>query len=180
MDYASDYRYYTSDVARIWPVNGKYDTQQQKVYNFVVAYRDALLQYIKPGITSNEVLDLTSEDMKKYLEDKKFSNPSHLKAVQKALTFRGHFQHPVGMAVNDVGNVHNVPLRSGMVFTIGPMVWIPNEKLYIRIEDAVVVTEDGADNLSAFVPSSIEDVERTMKEKGLIQFREPVLEPPKE
>lgn len=179
MDYAPDYRYYTSDVTRIWPVNGKYNEEQRKIYSFVVAYRDALFRYVKPGTTSNEVLDRASEDMEKYLEDKTFSIPSHLKAVQKALTFRGHFQHPVGMAVHDVGRVHNVPLRPGMVFTIDPMVWIPEEKLYIRIEDIVVVTKDGAENLSAFVPSSIEDVERTIKEKGLIQFREPVLEPMK-
>lgn len=179
MDYAPDYHYYTSDVTRIWPVNGKYNEEQRKVYNFVVAYRDALFQYIKPGITSNEVLDSASEDMKKYLEDKTFSNPSHLKAVQKALTFRGHFQHPVGMSVHDVGNVHNIPLRPGMVFTIDPMIWIPEEKLYIRIEDVVVVTKAGAENLSAFVPSSIKDVERTIMEKGLIQFREPVLVPEK-
>ena len=51
------------------------------------------------------------------------------------------------------------------------MIWIHEERLYIRMEDVVVLTADGAENLSAFVPSTVEDIERTMTEKGLIQFR---------
>ncbi|HEX9959685.1 MAG TPA: M24 family metallopeptidase, partial [Pyrinomonadaceae bacterium] len=94
-------------------------------------------------------------------------------AVKAGLKFRGHFQHPVGMAVHDVGVVRGVPLQAGMVFTIDPMIWIPEEKLYIRIEDVAVVTADGVENLSAFVPSNLDDIERTVAEKGLIQFRPP-------
>lgn len=173
MDYAPDYGYYTSDVTRIWPVNGKFDTDQRALYNYIVAYRDALFRYIKPGVTSGEVLDQAAADMKKYLEGKTFANPAHLKAVQKGVEFRGHFQHLVGMAVHDVGRIHGIPLQPGMIFTIDPMIWIPEERLYIRIEDMALVTEKGVENLSAFVPSSIEDIERTMKEKGLVQFRPP-------
>ncbi|HSU52024.1 MAG TPA: M24 family metallopeptidase [Segetibacter sp.] len=177
MDYAPDYHYYSSDVTRIWPVNGKFSQEQRQLFNFVVAYRDALFKYIKPGVTSVEVLEYAAAEMKKYLNANTFANPSHFKAVQNALKFSGHFQHPVGMSVHDVGIVHNIPLRPGMVFTIDPMIWIPEEKLYIRIEDVAVVTVDGVENLSSFVPSSIESIERTIKEKGLIQFREPLLEP---
>ncbi|SVB65541.1 uncharacterized protein METZ01_LOCUS218395, partial [marine metagenome] len=105
MDYAPDYHYYTSDVTRIWPVNGKFNKKQAALYEFIVAYRDALFRYIKPGITSNEVLNKAAVDMQEYLIGKSFVNPAHLKAVQNGLTFRGHFQHPVGMAVHDVGRV---------------------------------------------------------------------------
>ncbi len=171
MDYAPDYRYYTSDVTRIWPVNGKYTAEQRELYNFIVAYRDALFRYIKPGVTANDVLDRAAADMKQYLVGKKFLKPAHAKAVEEGIKFRGHFQHPVGMAVHDVGRVHGVPLQPGMVFTIDPMIWIHEERLYIRIEDVAVVTADGVENLSAFVPSRIEDVEATIKEKGLIEFR---------
>ena len=171
MDYAPDYNYYTSDVTRIWPVNGKFSEEQSALYEFIVAYRDALFHYIKPGVTSNDVLKNAAADMKKYLIGKSFVKPAHLKAVQKGLTFRGHFQHPVGMAVHDVGRVQGITLQEGMVFTIDPMIWIPEERLYIRIEDVAVVTKTGVENLSAFVPSKIEDVERTIKEKGLTEFR---------
>lgn len=171
MDYAPDYHYYTSDVTRIWPVNGKFNKKQAALYEFIVAYRDALFRYIKPGITSNEVLNKAAVDMQEYLIGKSFVNPAHLKAVQNGLTFRGHFQHPVGMAVHDVGRVHGVTLQEGMVFTIDPMIWIPEERHYIRIEDVAVVTKTGVENLSDFVPSKIEDVERTIKEIGLTEFR---------
>jgi Xaa-Pro aminopeptidase len=174
MDYAPDFKYYTSDVTRIWPVNGKFNEEQTALYNFIVAYRDALFKYIKPGVTANEVLDKAAEDMKQYLVGKKFVKPAHLKAVQAGIQFRGHFQHPVGMAVHDVGRVHGVKLRPGMVFTIDPMIWIHEEELYIRIEDVALVTADGVENLSAFVPSRIEDVESMIKQKGLIEFRPPI------
>ena len=174
MDYAPDYKYYTSDVTRIWPVNGKFDKAQKELYAYIVAYRDALFKYIKPGVTANDVLDKAAADMQQYLVGKTFAKPAYLKAVQEGVKFRGHFQHPVGMAVHDVGRVHGVPLQAGMVFTIDPMIWIPEERLYVRIEDVALVTADGVENLSAFVPTQIEEVERTIKEKGLIEFRAPV------
>ncbi|MBP6773957.1 MAG: aminopeptidase P family protein [Gemmatimonadaceae bacterium] len=174
MDYAPDYRYYTSDVTRIWPVNGKFTAAQTALVEYVVAYRDALFRHIKPGVTADEVLDRAAADMKQYLVGKTFASPVHLKAVQQGLVFRGHFQHPVGMAVHDVGRVRGVPLKAGMVFTIDPMIWIHEEQLYIRIEDMALVTADGVENLSAFVPSRIADVERTIAESGLLQFRPPV------
>ncbi|MFZ1807079.1 MAG: Xaa-Pro peptidase family protein [Cyclobacteriaceae bacterium] len=177
MDYAPDYKYYTSDVTRIWPVNGKFDKAQKELYNYIVAYRDALFKYIKPGVTANDVLDKAAADMQQYLVGKTFAKPAYLKAVQEGVKFRGHFQHPVGMAVHDVGRVHGVPLQAGMVFTIDPMIWIPEERLYIRIEDMALVTADGVENMSAFVPTQIEEVEQTIKEKGLIEFRAPAILP---
>lgn len=171
MDYAPDYHYYTSDVTRMWPVNGKYTKAQRALCEYILAYRDALFKYVKPGVTSNDVLDAAASDMKTYLTEHTFENPAHLKAVQKGIKFRGHFQHPVGMAVHDVGQIHGIPLQPGMIFTIDPMIWIPEERLYVRIEDMALVTEEGVENLSAFVPSSLDDIERTMKEKGLLQFR---------
>jgi Xaa-Pro aminopeptidase len=171
MDYAPDYHYYTSDVTRMWPVNGKYSEAQRKLCEYILAYRDALFRYIKPGVTSNEVLASAARDMEAYLANHKFDNPAHQRAVEAGIKFRGHFQHPVGMAVHDVGRIHNIPLQPGMVFAIDPMIWIPEERLYLRIEDIAVVTENGVENLSAFVPAKLEDIERTIQEEGLTEFR---------
>ena len=171
MDYAPDYRYYTSDVTRMWPVNGKHTDAQRKLSDFILAYRDALLKYIRPGVTSDFVLDSAARDMQRYLVGKTFENPAHLKAVREGLEFRGHFQHPVGMAVHDVGLVRGVNLQPGMVFTIDPMIWIHEERLYVRMEDVVVVTAGGVENLSAFVPSTADEIERAMAEPGLVQLR---------
>jgi len=177
MDYAPDYRYYTSDVTRIWPVNGTFTPAQAALYEYIVAYRDALFRHIKPGVTSDEVLDRAAAEMRQYLVGKTFASPAHLKAVQEGLTFRGHFQHPVGMAVHDVGRIRGVPLAPGMVFTIDPMIWIPEERLYIRIEDVALVTADGVENLSGFVPSRLADVQRTIAEPGMVQLHKPVPPP---
>jgi hypothetical protein len=100
--------------------------------------------------------------------------PAHMKAVQEGVKFRGHFQHPVGMAVHDVGRVRGVPLQAGMVFTIDPMIWIPEERLYVRIEDMALVTADGVENLSGFVATRISEIERTIAEPGVVQDRPPV------
>lgn len=108
---------------------------------------------------------------------KTFASPAHLKAVQEGVTFRGHFQHPVGMAVHDVGRIRGVELQPGMVFTIDPMIWIPEERLYIRIEDVALVTADGVENLSGFVSTSIAEVQRTIAEPGLVQMHTPVPPP---
>ena len=153
------------------PVNGKYTDSQRKHADFILDYRDALLKYIRPGVTSDFVLDSAARDMQRYLVGKTFDNPAHLKAVREGLVFRGHFQHPVGMAVHDVGLVRGVALEPGMVFTIDPMIWIHEERLYVRMEDVVVVTAGGVENLSAFVPSTTDEIERTMAETGLVQFR---------
>jgi Xaa-Pro aminopeptidase len=174
MDYAPDYRYYTSDVTRIWPVNGTFTAAQAALYEFIVAYRDALFRQIRPGVTSDEVLDRAAAEMRQYLVGKTFASPAHRRAVEEGLAFRGHFQHPVGMAVHDVGRIRGVPLKAGMVFTIDPMIWIPEERLYIRIEDVALVTADGVENLSAFVPSRLADVQRTIAEPGLVQLHKPV------
>jgi Xaa-Pro aminopeptidase len=173
MDYAPDYRYYTSDVTRIWPVNGRFTPAQTALYEYIVAYRDALFRYIKPGVTSDEVLDRAAADMRQYLVGKTFASPAHLRAVQQGIEFRGHFQHPVGMAVHDVGRVRGVPLRAGMVFTIDPMIWLPEERLYIRIEDMALVTADGVENLSGFVPTSVAEVQRMIAEQGVVQMKRP-------
>ena len=171
MDFAPDYRYYTSDVTRMWPVNGKYTDNQRKLCEFILAYRDALFRYVRPGVTADYILDSAAGDMEKYLEGKTFANPLHEKAVRESLKFRGHFQHSVGMAVHDVGTLRGIELEPGMIFTIDPMVWVHEEKLYVRIEDMALVTKDGVENMSAFVPSKLADIERTIAEPGIVQFR---------
>ncbi|QQS40438.1 MAG: aminopeptidase P family protein [Acidobacteriota bacterium] len=171
MDFAPDYRYYTSDVTRMWPVNGRYTEGQRQLCEFVLMYRNILFAYVRPGVTSDFVLDSAAKVMEKYLEKQTFVKPEYERAVRESLKFRGHFQHSVGMAVHDVGTLRGVKLEPGMIFTIDPMIWVPEEKLYVRIEDMALVTKDGVENLSEFVPSSTADIELTIAEPGIVQFR---------
>jgi Xaa-Pro aminopeptidase len=155
----------------MWPVNGAYTGEQRQLSEFILAYRDALFRHIRPGVMSDDVLDAAARDMRRYLSAHPIANAAHRKAAEESLAFRGHFQHPVGMAVHDVGKVRGVPLLPGMVFTIDPMLWVHEEQRYVRMEDVVVVTASGAENLSAFVPATVEEIERTMREPGLVQLR---------
>ena len=76
--------------------------------------------------------------------------------------------HYVGMEVHDPGSRKRV-LEPGMVFTIEPQFRVPEDEIYVRLEDMLLVTEDGVENLSADVPMEIAEIESIMKEKGLLQ-----------
>jgi Xaa-Pro aminopeptidase len=75
--------------------------------------------------------------------------------------------HGVGMATHDVGD-HSKMLMPGMVFTIEPALRVPEENIYIRLEDLIVITETGAEVVSDFVPMDIKGIEKLMREKGML------------
>jgi Xaa-Pro aminopeptidase len=72
------------------------------------------------------------------------------------------------MAVHDVGHYRGKPIPPGTVLALDPMMWIPEERLYIRVEDTIVVTETGIENLTADAPLELDDVEALMQETGLL------------
>jgi Xaa-Pro aminopeptidase len=76
-----------------------------------------------------------------------------------------------------VGDYKARPLEPGVVIALDPMMWVPEEKLYIRIENCVVVTEDGVENMSEMIPAKLDDIEKLMKEKGILQKRPAVVKP---
>ncbi len=176
MDFAPDYRYYASDVARMWPVNGRYTADQRKLGSFILGIHKALLKRIKPGVTVDQILDDAAPELAEILERTGFTNPNHRRAAEAAVKWRGHLSHPVGMTVHDVGNYKNRPLQPGMVFAPDPMLWVPEEKLYVRMEDTVAVTESGVDNLSGpFVPSELDEIAALVaKGDGIVQKRPPL------
>jgi len=176
MDLAPDYHYYTSDVTRMWPANGKYTKDQRDLYGFVVEYHKAFMRHIRPDVTPSQILDEAAADMRKVLENTSFSKAIYRKACEDALEFRGHIQHPVGMSVHDVGEHRGKPLEVGMVFSIDPMIWVHEEKQYVRMEDVVVVTEDGVENLSANLPIEMDDLENLWQEEGIVQKRPAVMD----
>ncbi|MDQ3214076.1 MAG: Xaa-Pro peptidase family protein [Acidobacteriota bacterium] len=168
MDYAPDLRYYTSDVTRMWPVSGTFTVAQKTLVTFILEYRNAFFNYIKAGVTPEDVLVSARRDMQQVLANTRFATDSHRKAAEEMLTFRGHLQHPVGMTVHDPGTIWGQPFREGQVFTVDPMMWIPDEKLYVRMEDTVLVTKDGIENFTAFLASTAEEIEKVMKEEGVL------------
>jgi len=168
MDYAPDLRYYTSDVTRMWPVSGQYSDAQRTLARFILEYRQAFFRYTRPGVTPDEVLARARRDMEGVLAKTRFASDSHRKAAGEMLSFRGHLQHPVGMTVHDPGAIWGKPFQEGVVFTVDPMMWIPDEKLYVRMEDTIVVTKDGIENLTPDLASTPEEIEAVMREDGIL------------
>jgi Xaa-Pro aminopeptidase len=169
MDYAPDLAYYTSDIGRMWPVDGSYTSGQRELYGFVVDYHAELLARLRPGVAAADVLAGAADAMRVRIAETRFSKPSYRAAAEAALTFPGHLSHPVGMAVHDVGDYRAAPLEAGLVFSVDPMIWVPEERLYVRVEDTVLITADGVENLTGFVPLALDEVEATMREPGLLQ-----------
>ncbi len=164
MDVAPDSGNYTSDIGRMWPVGGTYAPWQRELYGFIVRYHMELLALIRPGVTAADVMDRAAEIMTPVVEATAFSKEIFKAAAERTLTFRGHMSHPVGMAVHDVGPYRERSLEPGVVLTVDPQMWVPEEKIYVRVEDTVVVTEDGMENLTGAAPLDLDDVEALMRD----------------
>lgn len=176
MDYAPDYHYYVSDVARMWPVNGKFSEWQRELLGFVLEYRNAIMKRIRPGVTVRQIMEEARQVMEDVFKSAKFSKAIYEQAAHKLVeTGGGVFSHPVGMAVHDDGRYADGPLRPGQVFAVDPQLRVPEENLYIRYEDTVVVTQEGVENFTDLLPSELDDIERLMNEQGVVQKAPPQL-----
>lgn len=175
-DFAPDVGYYMADVTRMIPIGGTFSPAQRELYTFYLSCYKAILKAIKPGKTPQAIKQEALKEMRRVLAASKFSKPLYQKAcegfidrysrgAESPYTSLGHW---VGMATHDVGRLVG-PLRPGMVFTIEPALVVREEDINIRLEDMVLITEKGSENLSAFVPMEIADIENLMKEDGMVQ-----------
>jgi len=176
MDFAPDVGYAMSDVTRMWPVNGKFAPWQRELYQFYLSCYEAILKAIRPGVTPSECMREAAKKMEAILASSKFSKEIYRKAAQEFAESYGKqaerpdaaLGHWVGMATHDDGP-HEGPLKPGMVFTIEPALRVPEEKIYVRLEDMIVVTDKGIEVMSDFVPRDIPRIEKLMTEKGLLK-----------
>ena len=172
-DFAPDYSYYTSDIGRMWPVNGSYSPQQQELYGFVVDYHFTLLELIEPGKTPKQIRQEASTLCSSIASRTKWSSTRFRDSVEKLLATSRAITHSVGMAVHDESGYQDddQELEPGLVFALDPQLWVQEERLYVRVEDNVVVTESGVENLTAQAPHTPEKIELLMRESGLIQTK---------
>jgi Xaa-Pro aminopeptidase len=165
-DYAPDYQYYVSDVTRVIPANGKFTPRQREWYGaYLLLYR-ALLGSIRPHVTAADVVRDALPKMDSVLATYRFTDAAVRAAAEAFVAaYRARpatsLGHTIGMEVHDVAYPTRA-LEPGQVFTIEPAMTIPAEHLGIRLEDVLLVTETGVENLSANVPIEIADIERTM------------------
>ncbi len=169
MDYAPDYRYYVSDIGRVWPVNGTYAPWQRELLQFTLDYHKAVMSRVKPGATPPQILADARAAMEPIVARTKWSKPAYEAAARRLIeTSGGALSHLVGMAVHDVGSYRD-GLKPGHVLSIDPQLRVPEENLYLRFEDTIVVTDTGFENFTHFIPMELDAMEAMVKEKGLVQ-----------
>jgi len=142
MDYGASLSYLTVDITRTWPVSGVFDKLQEKAYKCVLEAQKAIIASMKPGVTRAQTREIGQKIYAKHGFEEHGSPGA------------GHF---VGLSVHDVGD-RNAPFAPGMVIAVEPIIEIKEKQIHVRIEDTVLITENGAEVLTAGVPKEIDDV----------------------
>ncbi len=151
IDYAPDLNYYVTDITRTWPVQGEFTGDQLKMYNCVKEAREVIIKAMKPGVTVNDLKKIGKDIYIKHGYEKNWI---------------GGIGHFVGMAVHDVGD-YNKPFVEGVVFNVEPILEDKEKKIHIRLEDTIVITATGAENLTPQSPVEPAEIYKLMKEKGV-------------
>jgi Xaa-Pro aminopeptidase len=156
VDIGAEFGYYTADITRTFPADGRFSPRQKELYDLVLGARAAGLEAIRPGGTLQEV----NRAVRGFLE----THSGQLCGEDTCASFLIHgVAHWLGMDVHDVGN-SRTPFVPGMVLTLEPGLYLPDESLGIRVEDDILVTEEGREVLSQALPRTTEEIENVMRE----------------
>ena len=157
IDVGGEYGGYAADITRTLPASGRFTARQREIYDIVLGAQDAALAAVKPGA----LLYGGSGSLQQIVMDY-FDAHGRDREGQKLGRYYIHgISHHLGLDVHDPGD-REAPLQPGMVITVEPGLYIPEEKLGVRIEDDVLVTNDGYKLLTARLPRSADEIEKTM------------------
>ncbi|MDP2425352.1 MAG: Xaa-Pro aminopeptidase [bacterium] len=149
---------YASDITRTYPVNGTFTPRQKELYELVLSVNKASIAFVKPGITMAQ--------LNAYAKNLLAEGALALGLIKEITEIDKYYYHNVshylGLDVHDVGTYHE-PLKPGIVLTIEPGIYVDEEQIGIRIEDDVLVTEQGYQNLSIDIIKEITDIEAYIK-----------------
>ena len=154
MDIGAEFGYYSADVTRTAPVSGRFTERQRRLYRLVLATQQAAIDSVRPGVTVRRLNRIARD----YLR----ANSGDLCAPGDCNRYFVHgLSHWLGLDVHDLGD-YRTALAPGMVLTVEPGLYLPDERIGIRIEDDILVTDGGHEILSAGAPRTPEDIERLM------------------
>ena len=157
LDLGAQYGYYSADISRTFPANGKFSARQKELYEIVLKAQAAVIEAIKPGFPMKELNEIT----KKVLTEE-LMRIGLIKEDSELANYYYHgVSHYLGLDTHDVG-VYDGELQPGMVITVEPGLYVAQEQIGIRIEDDVLVTKDGAEVLSSAIPKQVADIEAIM------------------
>ena len=161
MDVAGSYGGYTSDITRTLPVNGHFTPRQREIYEIVLGAQNAALAATKPGVYLGRH---GSKGLYEIAYDYINSHGKDLHGQRLGQYFIHGLSHPIGLNVHDPMD-YGQALEPGMVITMEPGIYIPEEKIGVRIEDDILITPDGNEVLSRRLPRSINEIEKVMAGK---------------
>lgn len=166
MDVGAEYANYNADMTRTIPVNGKFTARQKKVYNAVNRVKKAATALLSLGGAIPEYHKAVGELMTKELIDLGLLTTDDVKNENADWpAYKKYFMHGtshhIGLDVHDVASIYT-KFSPGMVFTVEPGIYIPEEGFGIRLEDDIVITENGHFNLMRDIPIEAEEIEDLM------------------
>ena len=171
MDVAAEYANYRSDLTRTFPVSGRFTERQAAVYNAVLRVKNAATKLLVPGTLWAEYHQVVGEIMTEELLGLGLLDPANVKNQDpNKPAYKKYFMHGtshhIGLDTHDYGAL-KTPMKAGMVFTVEPGIYIPEEGMGIRLEDNVVIQEQGEPlNLMAHIPIEIAEIEALMNGEG--------------
>jgi Xaa-Pro aminopeptidase len=158
IDLGAQVEYYNADISRTFPVNGKFTDRQKELYEIVLKAELETIRIIKPGLPFEELNKTTrrvlTEELKRIglIENEE----------QLSQYYYHNVSHHLGLDTHDVGERTGIVLKPGMVLTVEPGLYVAEESIGIRIEDNVLVTEDGCEVLSKDIIKTVEEIEAFM------------------
>ena len=158
LDVGAQYSGYSADITRTLPANGKFTPRQLEIYNIVLAAQNAAMAAIKPGM---DMCQKGGKSLHKISYDYINSHGKDLHGNPLGQYYIHGLGHNIGLNVHDPGD-YCKPLQAGMVVTMEPGIYIPEENLGVRIEDDVLVTETGYKFLSERLPRDPAEIEKIM------------------
>ena len=149
---------YSADISRTFPINGKFTDRQKEIYNTVLEAQRIVIKNAKPGLTMGDLNKMVIDYYETRLDD------LGLRVDGKGV--RDYYYHGVshslGLDTHDICTDRERILRPGTVITVEPGMYIEAEGIGIRIENDIVITEDGCIDLSADIPVTVEEIEAIM------------------
>ena len=160
IDVGAEFENYSADLTRTYPVDGRFTNRQREIYNIVLGAQEAALKQLRPGIRLGENGPI-HQAAYQYINNHGSDNHGQ----RLGQYFIHGVSHHIGLEVHDLISQSSPLLEPGMVITIEPGIYIPQENLGIRIEDEVLITENGFQLISSALPRSAAAIEQLMVEK---------------
>src|SRR5256714_13980647 len=158
IDVGAQYSGYSADITRTLPANGKFTPRQREIYDIVLGAQSAALSALKPGM---DFCNKGDKSVHRIAYNYINSHGKDLHGKSLGPYFIHGLGHHIGLDVHDPGEFC-APFQPGMVLTVEPGIYIPEENLGVRIEDDVLITESGHKLLSERLPRDTVEIEKIM------------------